>query len=94
MKGRPKEQPEKECSIRMAVETWEDLSRQAKILGYHAGTTTIYIRDRLTQLAEERTFNLLPPVTPSWPPDGPWARQGRGRRPRLWFVREARKRAA
>jgi hypothetical protein len=82
------EESERECALRIRQEVWEDLSRQAKILGYHHGCVTVYIRDRLVQLAEERTFNLLPAITPSWPPPGPGARKGRGRKPRLWFVQE------
>lgn len=82
------EEPEKEYVARMSRQVWEDLTRQAKILGYLGGTTMIYIRDRLAQMADDRIFNILPPVTPSWPPDGPGTRKDRGRKPKRWFVLE------
>lgn len=60
---------------------FEELTSQARRLGYVGGTVAVYVKDRLEQLADQLVFAALPPVTPSWPPS-------RTPPPRRWFLKD------
>lgn len=78
-----KEKRPRSLSILIDEASLEELSRQARLLGYQGGTISIYVRDRLTQLAEEGIFSILPQVIPSWPP----SEKSRSKRKKFWFLK-------
>jgi len=62
------------AGVVLSDEALEELRRQAHFFGYRAGSVSVYMSDRLAQIANPLLMSKLPPPERSWPPGPPHKR--------------------
>lgn len=61
----------KSAAVLLSAEVLDELRRQAMFFGYQPGSVSVYLADRLTQIADPLLMQKLPPPVRSWPPSPP-----------------------